>query len=109
MSVSCIYIDPARRVDALLKEYQVEAAEVTSREFNRDSSGAKRKADRGPVFITDRGVRAHVLLSIQDYEDLVSHTSKKTLLQALAQPGAGEDIEFDPPRVTIHARDVDLG
>ena len=28
---------------------------VSSREFNQDTSGAKRAASSGPVFITDRG------------------------------------------------------
>lgn len=37
---------------------------VTSREFNQDVSKAKRAATEGPVFITDRGRPAHVLLTI---------------------------------------------
>jgi prevent-host-death family protein len=40
---------------------------LTSREFNQDTSGAKKAASRGPVFITDRGRPAHVLLTIEDY------------------------------------------
>jgi antitoxin (DNA-binding transcriptional repressor) of toxin-antitoxin stability system len=31
------------------------ATTLTSREFNQDTSGAKKAARRGPVFITDRG------------------------------------------------------
>jgi len=37
---------------------------LSSREFNQDTSGAKKAANHGPVFITDRGKPAHVLLSI---------------------------------------------
>ena len=37
---------------------------LSSREFNQDSSRAKRAAQQGPVFITDRGHPAHVLLTI---------------------------------------------
>jgi prevent-host-death family protein len=40
----------------------------TSREFNQDTSGAKKAANDGPVIITDRGRPAHVLLSIEEYQ-----------------------------------------
>ena len=72
------------------------ATTLTSREFNQDTSGAKKAARRGPVFITDRGRPAHVLLSIEEYQRLTGgHLS---LAEALAQPGA-DDIAFEPPRV----------
>ena len=48
---------------------------VTSREFNQDVSKAKRDALKGPVFITDRGRAAHVLLSIEAYQK-ISGTEK---------------------------------
>ena len=38
---------------------------VTSRELNQDVARAKTAAKSGPVFITDRGKPAHVLLSIE--------------------------------------------
>ena len=69
---------------------------LSSREFNQDASRAKRAAAKGPVFITDRGRPAHVLLSIADYQRLVGGNRK--IADALAMPGA-EDIEFDPPRL----------
>ena len=31
------------------------ATRMSSREFNQDTSGAKRAAEHGPVYITDRG------------------------------------------------------
>jgi len=68
---------------------------MTSREFNQDTSGAKKAAAQGPVFITDRGRPAHVLLTIEDYQRLAG--GHMSLAEALAQPGA--DFEFDPPRV----------
>jgi prevent-host-death family protein len=43
---------------------------LSSREFNQDTSGAKKAAQQGPVFITDRGRPAHVLLTIEDYQRL---------------------------------------
>ena len=70
---------------------------MTSREFNQDTSGAKKAASKGPVFITDRGRPAHVLLTIEEYQRLAGgHLS---LLEAVAQPGEGADFDFDPPRM----------
>jgi len=86
----------------------MEITEVTSRDFNRDASRLKRQAEKGPVVITDRGVRAHVLLSYRDYEALKGSRAK-SLLQAVAQRGPADDIAFDPPRASIESRGVDLG
>ena len=49
---------------------------LSSREFNQDASGAKKAAKQGPVFITDRGRPAHVLLSIDDYQRLAGDSEK---------------------------------
>jgi prevent-host-death family protein len=68
---------------------------LTSREFNQDTSGAKKAARRGPVFITDRGRPAHVLLTIEDYRRLSG--DKMSLAEAIAQVGV-TDFEFEPPR-----------
>ncbi len=38
----------------------------SSREFNRDVSKAKKATVNGPVFITDRGRPAHVLLTMDE-------------------------------------------
>ena len=43
---------------------------ITSREFNRDVSAAKRAAEQGPVTITDHGRRSHVLLSAAEFDRL---------------------------------------
>ncbi len=71
------------------------ATTLTSREFNQDTSGAKKAASEGPVFITDRGRPAHVLLTIKDYLRLTG--GHMSLAEALAQTGA--DFDFDPPRL----------
>lgn len=69
---------------------------LTSREFNQDTSRAKKAARRGPVFITDRGRPAHVLLSIEDYQRLTGDTM--SVADALAQRTTA-DFEFEPPRL----------
>ena len=78
---------------------------LTSREFNQGASEAKRAANKGPVFITDRGRPAHVLMSFEDYQRLTKQ--RRNSADALAMPGIA-DIEFDPPRVTIKPRPVDF-
>lgn len=69
---------------------------LSSREFNQDSGRAKKAAENGPVFITDRGRPAHVLLTIEHYRKLAgSHLS---IVDMLAMPSAS-DVEFEPPRL----------
>ncbi|HEX4181044.1 MAG TPA: type II toxin-antitoxin system Phd/YefM family antitoxin [Caulobacteraceae bacterium] len=77
----------------------------SSREFNQASNRAKQAAKDGPVFITDRGKPAHVLLTIEDYQKLTGERPK--IADLLAGPGT-EDIDFDPPRVVIGLRPADF-
>ena len=78
---------------------------VTSRELNQDVGRAKKAAKSGPVFITDRGKPAHVLLSIEEYRRLAGE--RRSLVEALSMPGLA-DIDFEPPRVRIEAAPPDL-
>lgn len=85
----------------------------SSREFNQDTGRAKKAAAEGPVFITDRGKPAHVLLSIEDYRKLTSDqsvhhlnaenvggNSKKSILELLDMPGlVGIDEDFEFPEM----------
>ena len=67
---------------------------LSSREFNQDASRAKRAARNGPVFITDRGRPAHVLLTIEAYRKLSGKGPSIADLLAM-----DEDIEFEPPKL----------
>lgn len=69
---------------------------LSSREFNQDTGKAKKAARKGPVFITDRGRPAHVLLSIDEYQKITG--KHQSIADLLAMPEAAE-IEFDPPRM----------
>lgn len=71
---------------------------LSSRELNQDVTRAKKASQSGPVFITDRGKPAHVLLSFEDYQRLTKQ--RRNIADALAMPGVAE-IEFDPPRVAL--------
>jgi prevent-host-death family protein len=69
---------------------------LSSREFNQDTSRAKKAASAGPVFITDRAKPAHVLLSIEEYRRITGEHRKIA------------EIEFDPPRVIIGTRPAEF-
>ena len=69
---------------------------MSSREFNQDTSMAKRAAKHGPVFITDRGRPSHVLLTAEEYQRITR--GQKSIADLLAMPEAAE-IHFEPPRL----------
>ena len=78
----------------------------SSREFNQAASRAKKAAQKGPVFITDRGRPSHVLLCIDEYYKLSS--KGKNLIELLRMPDDTPKFDFDPPRLGDIAREVDL-
>ena len=79
----------------------------SSRDFTRDVSAAKRATAHGPVFITDRGQPAFALLRIDEYYRITGH-GEPTLLDVMDAIPGGEGIEFDPPRLDLQLRTVDL-
>ena len=79
---------------------------ISSREFNHDTSGAKKAAAHGPVYITDRGRPAHVLLSYEDYERLLG---AEHVLDRLGEPAGVEDIELAVPTSDERARPAEFG
>lgn len=78
---------------------------LSSREFNQDASRAKKATKDGPVFITDRGKPAHVLLSIEDYRRITGGHQK--IADLLAMPGI-EDLELEIPQLRDTPRPADL-
>lgn len=78
---------------------------LSSREFNQAASEAKKAANKGPVFITDRGRPAHVLMSMALYQRLTG--SRQKIADLLAMPGI-EDVELEIPRLRDLARSADL-
>lgn len=73
---------------------------MSSREFNQDVGKAKRAAENGPVIITDRGKRAYVLMTYDEYQRSVVPRKRLTLFDLLGQDGPEHDFEFDPPRMS---------
>lgn len=79
---------------------------ITSREFNRDVSAAKRAAAKGPVTITDHGRRSHVLLTAEEFDRL---SGRRELLGDRLWVRGTEEIELDLPERRIEApREIDL-
>jgi prevent-host-death family protein len=84
-------------VATLLQEARaVAVTTLSSRQFNQDTGRAKRAAKKGPVFITDRGRPALVLLTIEEYEKLSGNG--QSLLEALKVPKE-EYFDFEFPRL----------
>ncbi len=78
----------------------------TAREFNQDLAAAKRATQDGPVIVTDRGVPAHVLLSIDEYRRLTER--RGSLAERLASDDTIE-IDFQADRkLSWTPRDIDL-
>ena len=78
---------------------------ISSREFNQDTGRAKQAAKHGPVFITDRGRPAHVLLSIEEFDELSGRG--QSLAQLLSDPDSA-DIDFDIPKLEMGYRIPDF-
>ncbi|MEO1089139.1 MAG: type II toxin-antitoxin system Phd/YefM family antitoxin [Pseudomonadota bacterium] len=78
---------------------------ISSRSFNQDTGSAKRAAETGPVYITDRGRPAHVLLTIEAYEQLTN--AQPTLVDLLADDAAAA-VPFEPVPIEPGFRAADL-
>lgn len=81
---------------------------LTSREFNRNPSAAKKAAEKGPVIITDRGRPRFVLVDYEAFSALeAAPKPKRTLYDALNHPESA-DIEFEPPKLELRLKPVDF-
>lgn len=78
---------------------------LSSREFNQATSEAKRAANNGPVFITDRGHPTHVLMSMELYQRLTG--KQKKIAELLAMPDSA-NVDFELPLSPELARPADF-
>lgn len=79
---------------------------ISSREFNQNTSEAKKASRKGPVIITDRGQPAHVLLSIDEYRRLTCGSTKITDLLAMPNCAAAE-LDIDKLRDMMQGVDLE--
>lgn len=68
----------------------------SSRQFNQDTGRVKKAAEAAPVFITDRGRPAHVLMTFTEFQRGTG--KKKNILDLVGMKGAGE-IDFEPAKI----------
>ncbi|MBN9053557.1 type II toxin-antitoxin system Phd/YefM family antitoxin [Shinella sp. PSBB067] len=78
---------------------------LSSREFQQNANQAQKAARSGPVFITNRGRTAHVLLSYEEYQRIMGN--RRSIVEALSMPGI-EDTELEIPRAREMPRPADL-
>ncbi|MDO4231605.1 MAG: type II toxin-antitoxin system Phd/YefM family antitoxin [Lautropia sp.] len=83
---------------------------ISAREFNQGASAVLRRALDEPVFVTNRGRIANVILSYEDYQRLLGNQPKRRLADVLAtmsSVAADIDIEFSrEPELDNPNRDV---
>ena len=78
---------------------------MSSREFTRNVSAAKRAAVEGPVFITERGHPAFALSQIHDDSRLIGQNAP-TLHDVMDGIPGKYSMEFDPPKLAIQLPDA---
>lgn len=69
---------------------------LSSRDFNHDPSSAKKAADSGPVFISNRGKSEYVLMNIKEYNSLFG--AEESIIDLIGMKEAG-DIDFEPEKI----------
>ena len=78
---------------------------LSSSQFIQGTRKAKKAAEAGPVFITDRGRPAYVLLTFDEYKKVTSGHTK--IADLLAMPGIeAVNFEVSPLRDLAQAADL---
>lgn len=63
--------------------------------FHQGSAGAKKAANAGHVYITDRGEPSHVMLSYDEHQRLTA--DRPSVVKLLGQPSGIEGVKFTVP------------
>lgn len=78
---------------------------ISSRDFNQNVAKAKHLADSEPVFVTDRGELAYVLMSYELYQKFrQQHKSNAERVGMGAAEAAQIDDDFEFGRIVITER-----
>ena len=81
----------------------------TARRFNQEIAAAKRAAEDGPVYVTDRGRPSHVLLTFNEYSRLVGDDGGSgDLLSVLGSDAEAAAVDLDVRRARDLPRDIEL-
>jgi hypothetical protein len=99
--VSQLQREDAERIKFVVKRgMTMTTMTLSSQEFSQDMSNAKKAVSHGPVFITDEGKAAYVLLSIEEYKRITDEYS--SIADIFGSPAGVEDIEIEFP----HSREL---
>ncbi|SDG03604.1 MULTISPECIES: type II toxin-antitoxin system Phd/YefM family antitoxin [unclassified Duganella] len=79
---------------------------ISTKEFDQIFQEAAQAANKGPVFVTEQGKTAFVLLNFADYQRLIRE--HRNMAELLSVPDIAASIEFDPPRSQETARAADF-
>ena len=77
---------------------------LSSQQF--EFQAAAQAANEGPVFISEQGHNAYVLLNFPDYQRLIRE--HRNMAELLSVPDMAASIEFDPPRSKETSRAADF-
>jgi len=83
----------------------VNTTTITSEEFQKDPNGARKATANGPVFISERGVHAFALITIEEYRRIGG--KGESILDLLAMP-EDEYFDWEPPRMELHILPADF-
>ena len=75
---------------------------LSTQEFGQPFVQAAKAANNGPLFVTEGGEAAFVLLNFQDYQRLIRE--HRNMAELLSVPDIAASIDFDPPRSQETAR-----
>lgn len=81
---------------------------LSSREFGHNVSSARNLAKQGPVFITDRGEPAFVLMNIRQYREITGSQQEMSLLdlmESLPDSSSVAEFEIEPLGVELRVED----
>jgi ligand-binding sensor protein len=79
---------------------------LSSMQFAQHFSEATQAARNGPVFMTEGGDIAYVLLNFADYQRLIRE--HRNMAELLSVPDMAAKVEFDPPRSSETVRAADF-
>jgi hypothetical protein len=79
---------------------------LSRREFNQGTGHAERAASEGPVIITDRGLPAHILPTLEDDQRLAGESGG--VIDLVGPPPGVEEVELEVPPPRDRLRPPDL-
>ena len=80
---------------------------ITARQLNNDLAAAKRASEGGPVVVTNRGRKSHVLMTWEEYERLAKKRKRGSIADRLHHKG-WEHVDLPEPPPELPPRPIEL-